>query len=116
MTTPRNTPQEEAPLVGVRTYADIDRALKDHADRGGSPEFSAGVAAAYEWAMCRTDRSPVTGTDNAHDIPGLPLLTAEVDAAVVQLEDPTIQTAARDYIRGAHDVLAWICGYSDQPA
>lgn len=99
--------------VGVRTYADVDLALKDLAARGDGAQFSAGEAAAFEWATGRTDRSPVTGA-HAQAIPDLQLLTAEVDAAVVHLEDPTTASGNRDYMHGVHDALAWLCGHSDQ--
>ncbi|WP_240509128.1 hypothetical protein [Streptomyces agglomeratus] len=116
MTTSWNTRQDEDPLVGVRTYADIDLALKGHRGTGGVPQFAAGAEAAYAWAMGRSGRSPVTGTDDAEHIPELSLLTAEVDASVVRLDDPTLEAGTRDFVRGVHDALAWICGYSDQPA
>lgn len=100
--------------VGVRSYAEVDVALNGLVVRRKSaPRFSAGAAAAYEWAMGQTVRSPVTGAE-VHGIPDLGLLTAEVDAAVIQLEDPTTPVGNRDYTRGAHDALAWVCGYSDQ--
>ncbi|MBT2468371.1 hypothetical protein J7E97_10890 [Streptomyces sp. ISL-66] len=78
-----------------------------------SPQFSAGASAAYRWALGRADRSPVTGAGDSEGFPGLPALTAEVDAAVVQMEDPTGQPGQRDYNRGVHDALAWVCGHSD---
>ena len=110
-----NMGQEEQ-RVGVRTYADVDLALKDLATRGdGAPQFSAGEAAAFAWALGRADRSPVTGA-HAPDIPDLQLLTAEVDAAVIHLEDPTTATGNRDYMLGVHDALAWLCGHSDHLA
>ncbi|GAA1504258.1 hypothetical protein GCM10009730_03970 [Streptomyces albidochromogenes] len=116
MTTPHTARPDDTPLVGVRTHTDIELALKDQAGHGGPPPFAAGAAAAYGWALGRSDRSPITGTGAAQGFPGLPLLTAEVDASVVQLDDATTQGDAREYIRGVHDALAWICGYSDQPA
>ncbi|MGW7056007.1 hypothetical protein [Streptomyces sp. NPDC054887] len=116
MTDPHTARPDDTPLVGVRTPADIDLALKNRAERDEVSQFSAGAAAAYTWALGRTGRSPITGTAEARGVPGLPLLTAEVDASVVQLDDATTQGEARDYISGAHDALAWICGYSDRPA
>ncbi|MFF8278874.1 hypothetical protein ACF05T_22585 [Streptomyces lateritius] len=65
--------------------------------------------------MCRTERSPITGAD-AGGTPNLPLLTAEVDAALVQLGDPAIPEGSREYVRGAHEALAWICGQRDEAA
>ncbi|MFP1625260.1 hypothetical protein ACLB9X_08720 [Streptomyces sp. 5K101] len=101
--------------IGVRAHGDVAFVYKSLAARRAAPEFSSGAAAAYEWAMGNAEPSPVTGA-GAGGVPGLRLLTAEVDAAVVQLDDPTIQAGRRDYVRGVHDALAWVCGYSDQVA
>ncbi|MET9365955.1 hypothetical protein ABZX93_34335 [Streptomyces sp. NPDC006632] len=99
----------------MRPRTDVDLALKYLTARSEAPaQFALGVAAAYNWATGRAPRAPVTGTAARHRVPDLPLLTAEVDAAVVQLEDPTAQSGARDFTRGVHDGLAWVCGYSDQ--
>lgn len=101
------------PLIGVRPRADVDLALKYLTARSEAPaQYALGAAAAYRWAMGRAARAPVTGTD-ARRVPDLRLLTAEVDAAVVQLEDPTTEAGVRDFTRGVHDALAWVCGYSD---
>lgn len=102
-------------LIGVRAHEDVTFVFKGLAARTTAPEFSSGAAAAYEWAMGHAERSPVTGA-GADGIPGLRLLTAEVDAAVVQLDDPTLRAGKRDYVRGVHDALAWVCGYSDHAA
>ncbi|MBC3840884.1 hypothetical protein GXW82_13200 [Streptacidiphilus sp. 4-A2] len=78
-------------------------------------EFYRGVTTGHLWALGRADAAPITGVRGAA-VPSLAHLTAEVDAATVQLEDRTLHTVARDYIQGAHDALVWICGYSnDQP-
>ncbi|GGT15534.1 hypothetical protein [Streptomyces purpureus] len=102
--------------IGVRTYGDVDGALSGLVERTeGSAQFSAGEAAALQWALGRSDRAPVTGAD----VPGRPdlqVLTAEVDATVVQLEDPTTQAGGRDYLNGVHGALAWVCGHSDRMA
>ena len=110
-----NMPQGEQ-RIGVRAYADVDQALKGLTLRSRTTgQSSAGATDACQWAMGHTVRSPVTGTD-APGIPGLRLLTAEADASVVQSEDITAPAGSRDYARGAHEVLAWMCGYSDQLA
>lgn len=41
------------------------------------------------------------------------LLTAEVDAATVQLEAGPLTTLPRDYTQGVHDALAWVCGHTE---
>ncbi|MFV0131427.1 hypothetical protein ACLGI4_27580 [Streptomyces sp. HMX112] len=115
MTTPRDTSQDQAAHIGVRTAADVEAARRDDAAERRSPQFRAGASAAYEWATGHAERAPVTAA-GAAGVPGLPLLTAEVDAVVVQLEDRTVSPGTRDYLSGVHDALAWICGYSDQPA
>ena len=100
-------------LIGVRPRSDVDLALKYLTARSEAPaQFALGVAAAYRWAMGSAARAPLTGTAARH-VPDLRLLTAEVDAAVVQLEDPTTEAGVRDFTRGVHDALAWVCGYSD---
>ncbi|MGW0367243.1 hypothetical protein [Streptomyces sp. NPDC002990] len=103
-----------APLAGVRPLAAVDLALKNLASPPQGPEqFTVGAALAYQWALGRRARAPVTSADG-RGVPDLPLLTAEVDAAVVQLDDPTTPADLRDFTRGVHDALGWVCGYSDQ--
>ncbi|MET7540677.1 hypothetical protein [Streptomyces sp. NPDC005507] len=103
--------------MGTRAYADVELAQKrlgaGAAEGGPSPQYSSGASAAYRWALGRADRSPVTGAGDAEGVPKLQALTAEVDAAVVQMEDPTSGPGPRDYSRGVHDALAWVCGHSD---
>ncbi|MEU9101967.1 hypothetical protein [Streptomyces sp. NPDC048361] len=116
-TTPEDRSGREigSTMIGVRHRTDVDLALKYLNARSETPaQFALGVAAAYNWATGRAPRAPVTGSAARHRVPDLRLLTAEVDAAVVQLEDPTAQRGARDFTRGVHDGLAWVCGYSDQ--
>ncbi|MGW7434188.1 hypothetical protein ACWGIN_32235 [Streptomyces sp. NPDC054861] len=111
--------QGREPLVGTREYAAVVVARNRLGARTGavdppSPQFTSGAAAAYQWALGGTERSPVTGNGSAEGVPGLQDLTAEVDAAVVQMEDPTSAAGPRDYHRGVHDALAWVCGHSNQ--
>ncbi|MFD3531348.1 hypothetical protein [Streptomyces sp. NPDC058664] len=107
---------EGEPRIGVRTYTEVDLALGRVEERTSeTPQFRAGAAAAYQWAMSRTERSPITGAE-ACGSPDLPLLTAEVDAALVQLVGPAIPEDSHAYVRGAHDALAWICGQRDRAA
>ncbi|MFE9534406.1 hypothetical protein [Streptomyces sp. NPDC006691] len=115
-TTPENRaePDGGTTLIGVRSPSDVDLALKYLTNRSDAPaQFALGVAAAYRWAMGRVDRAPVTGMSARRPPPDLRLLTAEVDAAVVQLDDPTTQGGVRDFTRGVHDALTWVCGYSE---
>ncbi|GAA1897580.1 hypothetical protein GCM10009837_19810 [Streptomyces durmitorensis] len=104
--------------MGTRAYTDVELALKQlgvgPVERGSSPQFSGGASSAYRWALGRADRSPVTGADNAGGVPDLQALTAEADAAVVRTEDLTRSPGPRDYSRGVHDALAWVCGHTSQ--
>ncbi|WP_329466778.1 hypothetical protein [Streptomyces sp. NBC_01431] len=103
-----------AGLIGMRSRGDVDVAVRYLASRREvTGQFAMGAAAAYRWALGRTARSPVTGTQ-ARGLPDLRLLTAEVDAAAVQLDDPTLPPGARDFTLGAHEALAWLCGYSER--
>ncbi|MER0449793.1 hypothetical protein ABR738_35520 [Streptomyces sp. Edi4] len=114
--TPETGPEQDdrTTLIGVRTRGDADLALRYLTTRSETPaQFALGAAAAYRWSLGRSDRAPVTGSAARH-LPDLTLLTAEVDAAVVQLEDPTSDGGVRDFTQGVHDTLAWLCGYSDQ--
>lgn len=104
--------------MGTRGYGDVELAHKHldarNTERSRSPQYSGGASAAYRWALGHSDSSPVTGAVDARGIPDLQLLTAEVDAAVVQMEDPTSPPGPADYSRGVHDALAWVCGHSDE--
>ncbi|MFD3580428.1 hypothetical protein [Streptomyces sp. NPDC058644] len=104
--------------MGTRAYTDVELARKQLGSRptepGSSPQFSSGVSAAYRWALGSADRSPVTGAADSGGVPDLQALTAEVDAAVVQTGDLTRPPGLRDYSRGVHDALAWVCGHTSQ--
>ncbi|MGW0549033.1 hypothetical protein [Streptomyces altiplanensis] len=117
MTTHRNIRQGGKPRVGTRGYADVERAQEQleaaGAERGRSP-FSSGASEAYRWALGRAERSPVTGAGGEEGVPDLYKLTAEVDAAVVQMDEPVSRPGPRDHTRGVHDALAWVCGYRDE--
>ncbi|WP_329112118.1 hypothetical protein [Streptomyces sp. NBC_01353] len=103
--------------MGIRAYADVELAQKRLSARAAewrlSPQYSSGASAAYRWALGCAEHSPVTGAGDAEGVPALPALTAEVDASVVQMEDLTSRPGPRDYSRGVHDALAWVCGHSD---
>ncbi|MGR8006956.1 hypothetical protein [Streptomyces hypolithicus] len=120
MTTYRSTHQGERPRVGTRGYADVELArqrLEAAAPERRAQPFSSGASAAYRWALGQVERSPVTGasgTSGGRSVPDLHVLTAEVDAAVVQMEDPAGHPGPRDHSRGVHDALAWVCGHSDE--
>ncbi|MFJ6632504.1 hypothetical protein ACIQMR_14045 [Streptomyces sp. NPDC091376] len=117
MTSHGSTRQSEEQLVGIRAYTDVELAQKQlisaTAEQGPSPQFSSGATAAYRWALGYAQHSPVTATGEADLAPDLETLTAEADAAVVQMEDPTSRPGPRDYSRGVYDALAWVCGHSD---
>ncbi|MER5961529.1 hypothetical protein [Streptomyces sp. NPDC002057] len=104
--------------MGTRARADVELARKRlGAGAAGpgdpSPQFRGGAAAALSWALGGAERAPVTGSGAGQEVPDLQTLTAEVDAAVVQAEDPTSPLGPREYNRGVHAALAWVCGHSD---
>ncbi|QGV82958.1 hypothetical protein EIZ62_31300 [Streptomyces ficellus] len=79
----------------------------------GTP-FSLGAVTAYQWALGRSAAAPVTGAAGTGRVPSSHALTAELDAAVVQLGDPTETAEQAAHVRGVHDVLAWVCGLIDE--
>lgn len=86
----------------------------DEADGGRRRElFASGALDALRWALARGGSAPVTGARGGL-VPDLYALTAEVDAAAVQLDDPVCPVDARAYALGAHEALAWLCGHTDQ--
>jgi hypothetical protein len=112
--------QKAIDLVGGRPRADVERAYGALEAAAAAPQtqtqFSRGALSGYVWALGHATAAPVTGADS-HGAPDMLLLTAEVDAALVQLSDQSLRTVPRDYVHGVHDALAWVCGYSDeQPA
>ncbi|UYQ66048.1 hypothetical protein [Streptomyces peucetius] len=117
MTAPAQSQRDEGQRVGVRAYADAEAAERDLPAlfSGGEhpPEYRAGVSAGYAWALGRDARAPVTGA-GAKGVPDMELLTAEIDAAVVREDEAAADPVTRDYVRGAHAALAWLCGFSDR--
>jgi hypothetical protein len=75
-------------------------------------QHSNGAVTGYLRALGAGTAAPVTcsGTPGAPTLAGL---TQEVDASVMQLADQSQRTVSRDFLQGAHDALAWLCGYSD---
>jgi hypothetical protein len=109
-------PQKITDLVGVRPRAEIELAYDALNAAAVSPQtqtqYSNGALTAYLWALGRASHAPVTGSGDA-GAPTLARLTGEVDASVAQLADQAQRTIPRDFVQGVHDVLAWVCGYSD---
>ncbi|MFF7755303.1 hypothetical protein ACFZCP_40195 [Streptomyces sp. NPDC007971] len=105
----------EAPPVGVRQRVDVEIALNDLSEGQGtgSSQFRTGGAVAFEWALGRSESSPVT-VRGIPCAPDLPLLTAELDAATVRLETPTEPPDSKDYLRGIHAALSWVCGFNTE--
>ncbi|MCH0543382.1 hypothetical protein I3F58_28300 [Streptomyces sp. MUM 203J] len=75
--------------------------------------YASGALDALRWALARGGSAPVTGARGGL-VPDLHTLTAEVDAAAVQLDDPVCPVDARAYTLGAHEALAWLCGHTDE--
>lgn len=111
-----NAERHEQDLVGTRTLAEVEQAHRALEAVGAGPtqqtQLSRGALTGYLWALGRGDQAPITGA-SSEGAPDLSLLTAEADAAVVQLADAAQRTTPRDFTQGVHDALAWICGHSD---
>lgn len=100
-------------MVGTRRRADIER---EYGRLERATPFSRGAASGYQWALGQEDEGPVTGV-HVEGPPGMDLLVAEVDAAVVRLEEQPPRSVPHDHIQGVHDALAWVCGQSeDRPS
>ncbi|MFB7502048.1 hypothetical protein [Streptomyces broussonetiae] len=110
-----NTRQDEdgdtAESVGVRQRTEVLAALDGLTNGTGAdaPQFRAGEAVAYEWALGRAESSPATAR-GGRGVPDLVVLTAELDAVTAQLEE-----AKTDYLRGLRAALTWLCGYQSEP-
>lgn len=107
--------KESAEAVGTRSRAEVEaavEALESVAPRHDAVAHRRGALSGYRWALGHIDAAPVTGAPGAGS-PGLEVLTAEVDAAHVQLEGITRDTTALAYTRGVHEALAWVCGHRD---
>lgn len=103
--------------VGVRTFTDVERVFRHLEAEAAGPDqqtqFSRGALAGYLWALGRGGPAPITA-QAGDEAPALEDLTAEVEAATVQMEDSTQRTVPRDYIHGVREALAWVCGLADQ--
>lgn len=107
---------QQAFEAGVRGVAEVGQAFRELEEVAAGPsqqtQFTRGAMAGYMWALGLGSSAPVTGARIA-GAPDLAELTAEVDAAMVQLEDQAMRTVPRDYTQGVHDALAWVCGHTD---
>lgn len=103
-------------MVGTRKLPEVEQAFRALEAVGAGPtqqtQLSRGALTGYLWALGRGNPAPITGAPT-EGAPDLPQLTAEVDAAAVQLADAAQRTTPRDFTQGVHDALAWICGHSD---
>lgn len=103
--------------VGTRYRSEVEAAHRKleakAAEPGRRPPFDLGLLAGYGWALGLSGRSPVTGRAST-GAPDVGLLTAEVDAATVQLESAAQDGVPQDHVQGVFDALAWICGQLDQ--
>ena len=103
--------------IGTRPHSDVEHVFGDLEAVAAAPQrqtqYSRGALAAYLWALGRGSRAPVTGARPDYAFPDLPHITAEIDASVAQLDDRQHRMAPRDYLQGAHDALAWLCGLRD---
>ncbi|WP_434587335.1 hypothetical protein [Streptomyces sp. A5-4] len=102
--------------VGVRNPDQVEQAFQ-HLEAGAAgpnqqTQYARGALAGYLWALGRGEPAPITARPTG-GAPGLEAMTAETEAATLQMEDSTQRTVPRDYIHGAHDALAWVCGQTD---
>jgi hypothetical protein len=130
-----NTPAQDAPasapvpaserapaptaegLVGARPRAEVELAHATLDALASAPQrqtaLNRGALAGYLWALGRTRTAPVTGAVHIEP-PDLLDVTAEIDASGVQMAQQAQRTAPRDYVRGVHDALSWVCAHSDE--
>ncbi|MFC8916839.1 hypothetical protein ACGF5F_14895 [Streptomyces sp. NPDC047821] len=105
-------------LIGTKPRTQVEAAYQRLEHKAAAPglgtPFSLGAVAAYQWVLGRAAAAPVTGATAGGGVPSSQLLTAELDAAVVQLGDPTEGPERAAHVRGVHDVLAWVCGLVDE--
>ncbi|MFF8830961.1 hypothetical protein [Streptomyces sp. NPDC015131] len=108
---------EQDVLIGTRARTQVEAAYHRLAHKAATPglgtPFALGAVAAYEWTLGRSAEGPVTGAAGTGGVPSSHALTAELDAAVVQLGDVTETPERTAHVRGVHDVLAWVCGLVD---
>ncbi|MCD0480892.1 hypothetical protein LO771_00295 [Streptacidiphilus sp. ASG 303] len=99
--------------VGARHRAEVRRAYA-YAARSPRLPFFRGAAAAYRWALGRGGSAPAGDALRAAAADPVALaavLVAEERAAARRTADaaPWSDTE-REYARGVHDALAWVCG------
>ncbi len=102
---------------GARPEAEVRRAQAELEAAAARPQrqtaLTRGALAGYAWATGQASAAPVTGAAG-NGPPDLAELTAEVDASVVQLDQQAQRSAPRDYVRGVHDALSWVCAHTDE--
>ena len=103
--------------VGARPRAQVEQAQSALEAATAAPQrqtaLNRGALAGYLWSMGRSRTAPVTGAVHIEP-PDLLDITAEIDASVVQLAQQSQRTAPRDYVRGVHDALSWVCAHTDE--
>ncbi|MEV6792029.1 hypothetical protein AB0M87_08545 [Streptomyces sp. NPDC051320] len=122
MTTPETEPAENAEpaeddRVGTRYRSEVEAAYRKSAASAEEParqtQLARGLLTGYRWALGHSAVAPVTG-GATNGPPGLGQLTAEVDAATVQLEGAAQRGVSQDHTQGVYDALAWVCGQLEQ--
>jgi hypothetical protein len=112
------TSHEVTSRVGARSREQVEDALARLEYIGEAPFDSSpayhGSLDGYRWALGRGSLAPVTASvASGPEGPCPAQLAAEQQAAQVRHLDLRADPAQRDYARGAHDALAWVCGRSD---
>jgi hypothetical protein len=112
------TSDELTSRVGARTREQVESALARLEYIGDTPfepePARHGSLDGYRWALGRGRLAPVTAsTASGPEGPCPAQLAAEQQAAQVRHLDLRVDPEQREYARGVHDALAWICARSD---
>jgi hypothetical protein len=112
------TSDELTSRVGARTREQVESALARLEYIGDTPFEPSparhGSLDGYRWALGRGRLAPVTtSVASGPEGPCPAQLAAEQQAAQVRHLDLRVDPEQREYARGVHDALAWICARSD---
>lgn len=100
--------------AGARTREQVSAVLEVLAAREVAPselDFLLGAVAACRWALGEGE-APVTGEPPVGPPTAEELVEEEREARMIRA-GKAVSELSRDHARGAHEVLAWVCGYTD---
>ncbi|MFE9425009.1 hypothetical protein ACFYNO_18770 [Kitasatospora sp. NPDC006697] len=112
------TSHEVTSRVGARSREQVESALARLEYIGETPFEPSparhGSLDGYRWALGRGRLAPVTASvASGPEGPCPAQLAAEQQAAQVRHLDLRVDPDQREYARGVHDALAWVCARSD---